>query len=871
MASTLVDLVKITAKNTGTGAITLGSAVEGYRGIEALTNAQVYSYAIQQNGAWEVGRGTYLASGTQLSRSVLYSSNGGTPINMQPGAQISFVVLAEDLGVVSLAAQVQTSSDAVASALATVLAAQTDVAAKQTATTASANLAASSAGALSVLNSVPSALPYEVTNITGGIGTGTGGTNGTYAGGVSGGPVGFMWTYTIAAGALSSYTVVNPGIAATNTAPTLSLPAGGLTGATVPTATVGTIPVGRTFWAPTSDGKQELLWQNATGALTAVNDPTAVQYARYLKNGVDAAIAAISSNGTGFVNKSSLAQFGTDARTVVLSFRDTASKALLTGFSDGTLSFKMDWTTLAGLDITARIAAAGFSTVSGLAQVSGGTALGSPIPSAFAQVQRGSANRFAYGVGSDGTFLIGKYDTNLALAVTWANSPAGSPEAYPTYIEESGGQIYAFAGVNATALTSEGNNTNVKRLPTKIGFLSDRFRGLKQPYTMAYDGTNQRTIQPLRTYDMFVVTGQSNAIGQGTTRVDATARAPTTALMLTGGPVRTYTNVMSGSAVLVPLVEGGDVGTETIATKFALAELNKQTTYEANIKIVMAGSGQGGQPYSVWGPPGSGIYPDVLAQIARTATFGTTAVRGVFIIAGEADSANASYDANLLTYQQTIEVDAITRTGQKHPVILFTDQVGLFGSTVISPQKVLAAANANPKIVCVYPQYIHTYQSDNIHLTANDHDVKAEYYAKAVQKVIYEGREWRGVAPKAFTLGSNYVDVQYYVPVGPLVLDTALCTDPGNYGYTYSDASGRTISSVALKGGTTDTIRITLSGAIGTTAVLAYAVNNGTTVNTSGHVTGPRGCLRDSDPALAVFDGTTHLYNPGLVFQQALN
>lgn len=96
MASTLVDLVKIKITSIGTGALTLGGAVDGYRGIEALTNGQQYSYSIQQGGNFEVGRGTYLASGTQLVRSPLYTSTGGTAVNLLSGAEVSFVALAED-------------------------------------------------------------------------------------------------------------------------------------------------------------------------------------------------------------------------------------------------------------------------------------------------------------------------------------------------------------------------------------------------------------------------------------------------------------------------------------------------------------------------------------------------------------------------------------------------------------------------------------------------------------------------------------------------------------------------------------------------------------------------------------------------------
>jgi hypothetical protein len=124
---------------------------------------------------------------------------------------------------------------------------------------------------------VGSPLPFCVTAISGGIGTGTGGTNGTYALGVTGGPAGFAATVTIAGGAISGYTITNTGLATTNAVPTLSL-AGvpGLTGATVPTATVGTIPVGRTFWAPSSDGTQLLAWQNSAGALAANGSPQIV-------------------------------------------------------------------------------------------------------------------------------------------------------------------------------------------------------------------------------------------------------------------------------------------------------------------------------------------------------------------------------------------------------------------------------------------------------------------------------------------------------------------------------------------------------------------------------------------------------------------
>jgi hypothetical protein len=97
VASSLVDLVKVQVLTTGTGALLLGPAVPSYRGIEALVNGATYSYSIQQNDAFEIGKALYLASSTQLIRSVERSSNGDDPLDLKPNATVAFVALAEDI------------------------------------------------------------------------------------------------------------------------------------------------------------------------------------------------------------------------------------------------------------------------------------------------------------------------------------------------------------------------------------------------------------------------------------------------------------------------------------------------------------------------------------------------------------------------------------------------------------------------------------------------------------------------------------------------------------------------------------------------------------------------------------------------------
>ena len=84
MALVIADRVRETTTTSGTGTVTLGGAYAGFQSFSVIGDGNTTYYAIVDSttGAWEVGIGTYTASGTTLSRdTVLSSSNSGSLVN----------------------------------------------------------------------------------------------------------------------------------------------------------------------------------------------------------------------------------------------------------------------------------------------------------------------------------------------------------------------------------------------------------------------------------------------------------------------------------------------------------------------------------------------------------------------------------------------------------------------------------------------------------------------------------------------------------------------------------------------------------------------------------------------------------------------
>jgi hypothetical protein len=110
MAFVVADRVKETTTTTGQGTVTLSGASSGFQSFAAVGNGNTtyYCIAAQTGTEWEVGIGTYTASGTTLSRDSVFSSSAGgtTKTTFSAGIKDVFVTYPAEMASFSAAGAV---------------------------------------------------------------------------------------------------------------------------------------------------------------------------------------------------------------------------------------------------------------------------------------------------------------------------------------------------------------------------------------------------------------------------------------------------------------------------------------------------------------------------------------------------------------------------------------------------------------------------------------------------------------------------------------------------------------------------------------------------------------------------------------------
>ncbi len=351
-----------------------------------------------------------------------------------------------------------------------------------------------------------------------------------------------------------------------------------------------------------------------------------------------------------------------------------------------------------------------------------------------------------------------------------------------------------------------------------------------------------------------LIAGQSLSIGSQSTVVST--EQPFDNLSFASG-VRA--GGAAGLETWIPLIETqtGSTG-ETLASGMANLLTERAQAAGGDHRSLVSAHGVGGAPYSAL-RKGTGPYAIGMAQVAAASLLAGTrgedvAVRAVVVIHGETDhvGANASYDLDLLEWQSDYEADIQLATGQTLPVPLITDQMSSYtaygNTTSIIPQLQLEASRAQPdRIIVMGPKYMLPYVPDGVHLTGEGERWLGEMHAKVFENVLIEGEPWHPVSPRSISREGAQITVRMWVPAPPLVLDDVIVTDPGNYGFEYTDSSDAppVITNVELVGD--DSVRITLSETpVGGNQRIRYAFT-GIAGQPAGPSTGARGNLRDSD------------------------
>lgn len=94
----LYNLARVRTATTGTGTITLGGAVPGFKtfGDAGVVNGDVVAYGVRDGTASEIGYGTFTSSGSTLTRNVRESTNGDAAISLSGNAEVFITPSAQE-------------------------------------------------------------------------------------------------------------------------------------------------------------------------------------------------------------------------------------------------------------------------------------------------------------------------------------------------------------------------------------------------------------------------------------------------------------------------------------------------------------------------------------------------------------------------------------------------------------------------------------------------------------------------------------------------------------------------------------------------------------------------------------------------------
>lgn len=289
-----------------------------------------------------------------------------------------------------------------------------------------------------------------------------------------------------------------------------------------------------------------------------------------------------------------------------------------------------------------------------------------------------------------------------------------------------------------------------------------------------------------------------------------------------------------------------------------------------SLQIGMSTHSMGAQAISALMKGGSsGKYEEFIATAikardAELALSGSYHARAYHWIQGEQDqvgsTSQATYITRLIAMLADIQTDWKAISGQADVIPFIMSQTASWAYYGTEPKIGLAqltAARTLPNVYIVGGQYQLTYV-EGLHLKRDGYYKLGELHGRA-HNAVKAGLGWPPFAPILVTRSSTDIKLKFYVPHGPLAFDTAVVAAQPNMGFSLLNTAA-VITSATISA--SDEVTLQLSQPITEPGSrVGYGVAYGT---------GPGlGNLRDSEPALSVYDGQ-QLANWALHFSEDL-
>ena len=230
------------------------------------------------------------------------------------------------------------------------------------------------------------------------------------------------------------------------------------------------------------------------------------------------------------------------------------------------------------------------------------------------------------------------------------------------------------------------------------------------------------------------------------------------------------------------------------------------------------------------------------------------------------DYTGVDYKAMLYQFQQDISRDIRSITHQKNDVRIVCYQTNLVSNAVhfqpmsydcvetAVPQAMMELVRDDSMFWASAPTYPYSFARELKHIDGVSQKRLGFLAAQSVLGIIRGDRQrQQGLVPLTAVSEDTVICLRFSVPCPPLMLDTVLVKNPGHYGFSVITPQNEDIlKTVSLSG---DSIILTCSRPTSGCKV-RYAVN-GERLK-SGWEKGPRGNLRDSQPAVTFIQGTAY-------------